>query len=109
MRFGQRKLIKTSGGCCHGSALLCLLVNWFRAILWGWLDRHRIVAWRFRMLRCRFPLVIVVISLGLFQVQAQSPARDEITVNADAPSKPFPHFWENMFGSGRANLVMRAN
>jgi len=61
------------------------------------------------MLRSRFPLVVVVILLGSFQVQAQSPAPDEITVNADAPSTPFPHFWENMFGSGRANLVMRAN
>lgn len=50
-----------------------------------------------------------------FQVRAQavsgaeSPAREEITVNANAPSTPFPHFWEKMFGSGRAHLVLRAN
>jgi xylan 1,4-beta-xylosidase len=38
---------------------------------------------------------------------AASPTREEITVNANAPSTPFPHFWEEMFGSGRAHLVMR--
>src|SRR5258708_25096836 len=31
----------------------------------------------------------------------------EITVDANAPSHPFPHFWENMFGSGRAILSLR--
>jgi xylan 1,4-beta-xylosidase len=36
-------------------------------------------------------------------------AREEITVNATARSTPFPHFWEKMFGSGRAILVLRAN
>lgn len=41
--------------------------------------------------------------------RAASQGRDEITVNANAPSTPFPHFWEKMFGSGRAQLVLRAN
>src|SRR5271170_5553717 len=27
---------------------------------------------------------------------------ETITVNLDAPSHPFPHFWEQMYGSGRA-------
>ena len=30
-----------------------------------------------------------------------------ITVDAAAPSAPFPHFWEQMFGSGRAILSLR--
>jgi xylan 1,4-beta-xylosidase len=30
-----------------------------------------------------------------------------ITINAAAPSHPFPHFWERTFGSGRANLSLR--
>jgi len=30
-----------------------------------------------------------------------------LTVDAAAPSQPFPHFWERMFGSGRAVLSMR--
>lgn len=31
-----------------------------------------------------------------------------ITVNTRENGQPFPHFWEDMFGSGRAHLVMRA-
>src|SRR5260370_5402408 len=34
-------------------------------------------------------------------------AAQEITVDANAPSHPFPHFWEKMFGSGRAILSLR--
>ncbi len=35
-------------------------------------------------------------------------AREEtIQVNLQAPSHPFPHFWEQMFGSGRAVLSLR--
>ena len=30
-----------------------------------------------------------------------------ITVDSSAPSHPFPHFWEQMFGSGRAVLTLR--
>ena len=39
-----------------------------------------------------------------------SPApAQEITVDANAPAHPFPHFWERMFGSGRAILSLREN
>jgi xylan 1,4-beta-xylosidase len=34
-------------------------------------------------------------------------AAQEITVDANAPAHPFPHFWERMFGSGRAILSLR--
>jgi xylan 1,4-beta-xylosidase len=34
-------------------------------------------------------------------------AQDIITVDASAPTRPFPHFWERMFGSGRAVLSLR--
>src|SRR6185437_16978595 len=72
------------------------------------------------MFRCRaLPLLAMaalVCSLqGSVQARAQAvsasaaSAQEEISVNADAPAKPFPHFWEKMFGSGRANLVMRAD
>ena len=30
-------------------------------------------------------------------------------MDAHAPTVPFPHFWEQMFGSGRANLMLREN
>jgi len=32
---------------------------------------------------------------------------DVIVVDASAPAHPFPHFWEQMFGSGRAVLTLR--
>ena len=41
-------------------------------------------------------------------VSAQSvTAPETIEVNIDGPSHPFPHFWEQMFGSGRAILSLR--
>jgi xylan 1,4-beta-xylosidase len=38
-----------------------------------------------------------------------APALSEthLTVDAQAPARPFPHFWEHMFGSGRAVLSLR--
>jgi xylan 1,4-beta-xylosidase len=37
------------------------------------------------------------------------PQADVIVVDAQAPSHPFPHFWERMFGSGRAILSLRSS
>jgi xylan 1,4-beta-xylosidase len=34
-------------------------------------------------------------------------AQETIEIDAQAPATPFPHFWEQMFGSGRANLSLR--
>src|SRR5271156_5391947 len=42
-----------------------------------------------------------------FQVKAQSPTIENIAIDAKAPATPLPHFWEQMFGSGRAELAMR--
>ena len=39
---------------------------------------------------------------------SQSTATD-ITIDGNAPAHPFPHFWEQMFGSGRAALALREN
>jgi xylan 1,4-beta-xylosidase len=38
--------------------------------------------------------------------QATAPAQT-IEIDAAAPAHPFPHFWEQMFGSGRAILSLR--
>ncbi|MBV9147201.1 MAG: glycosyl hydrolase family 39 [Acidobacteria bacterium] len=38
---------------------------------------------------------------------ANSSAGETVRVDLSAPSTPFPHFWEQMFGSGRANLTLR--
>src|ERR1019366_6047313 len=40
-------------------------------------------------------------------IAASGFAADTIVVNAAASSRPFPHFWEEVFGSGRANLSLR--
>jgi xylan 1,4-beta-xylosidase len=37
----------------------------------------------------------------------QAGLSETIMVDASAPAHPFPHFWEHMFGSGRAVLSMR--
>ena len=34
-------------------------------------------------------------------------SEETITIDANAPTRPFPHFWEQMFGSGRAVLSLR--
>jgi xylan 1,4-beta-xylosidase len=49
---------------------------------------------------------------ALIGVEGQSgdaAAEESIRVNLSAPSHPFPHMWERMFGSGRANLSLRAD
>ncbi|HKO13639.1 MAG TPA: hypothetical protein VJV22_16845, partial [Acidobacteriaceae bacterium] len=46
---------------------------------------------------------------GHAQQSAAADASGAIAVDAHAQGTPFPHFWDQMFGSGRANLVMRAN
>jgi xylan 1,4-beta-xylosidase len=39
---------------------------------------------------------------------AQNPSSpDTLDVDLNAPTHPFPHFWEQMFGSGRAALSLR--
>ena len=68
----------------------------------------------------RFPLKAelrtktLLISLGAIFFLVVSPAhtqstadRELIIVDANAASHPFPHFWEKMFGSGRAILSLR--
>jgi xylan 1,4-beta-xylosidase len=48
-------------------------------------------------------------SLALTLTVTPLPAQvaETISVDAAAPTHPFPHFWEHMFGSGRAVLTLR--
>ena len=39
----------------------------------------------------------------------QQGGEENVIIDAHASTTPLPHFWEQMFGSGRANLAMRAN
>lgn len=57
-----------------------------------------------------FPALPSILFLFLiFQAGvARGQVREEkIEVNLQAPSHPFPHYWEKMFGSGRAILSLR--
>ena len=53
----------------------------------------------------------VAMSLGFIicasYVPAMAIAQEKISIDAKAPTTPFPHFWEQTFGSGRAILALR--
>jgi len=52
--------------------------------------------------------VVLVFSGNAFNLNAQlGHASDAIVIDAGAPRHPLPHFWEKMFGSGRAILTLR--
>jgi len=56
------------------------------------------------------PLLVValLIASDVPAAKAQTPsAPDTVVIDAAAPAHPFPHFWEQMFGSGRAILSLR--
>lgn len=54
-------------------------------------------------------LLIAVLVLSFSSIQAQNQAPEVVVVDGAAPAHPFPHFWEQMFGSGRAVLSLRDN
>ena len=54
--------------------------------------------------------VLLAFSSSVAPYHAQPDSKPEIiVVDAKAASHPFPHFWEQMFGSGRAILSLREN
>ena len=50
--------------------------------------------------------LLLLASLSL-PLSAQSPQSIHLTIDARAAATPFPHFWEQTFGSGRAILELR--
>jgi xylan 1,4-beta-xylosidase len=52
--------------------------------------------------------IALAITISLPAAYAQT-THEDITLDVNAPSHPFPHFWEEMFGSGRAILSLRAS
>jgi xylan 1,4-beta-xylosidase len=48
-----------------------------------------------------------VIALLVVALATAPALADTISIDAGAPAHPFPHFWEQMFGSGRAVLALR--
>ena len=58
--------------------------------------------------RISFFICCVCIFAAAFEAKAQiADAQETITIDATARSHPFPHFWEQVFGSGRAVLSLR--
>jgi len=63
---------------------------------------------RFLSIAFRVALLFSMVVLPASLLRAQSAASSAtIEVDAGAPAHPFPHFWEKMFGSGRAVLSLR--
>jgi xylan 1,4-beta-xylosidase len=52
---------------------------------------------------------LATLALRAADIAAASPSAITISVDARAEGTPFPHFWEQMFGSGRAVLALRDN
>jgi xylan 1,4-beta-xylosidase len=57
-----------------------------------------------RLARLAIPVLLLASPL-LTNARAQTP--QPTTIDAHAPTTPFPHFWEQMFGSGHAILSLR--
>jgi xylan 1,4-beta-xylosidase len=55
----------------------------------------------------RFRLCIFLASALLSATPASAQTTETLTVDAAAATTPFPHFWEQTFGSGRAILSLR--
>ncbi|HEX7359127.1 MAG TPA: glycosyl hydrolase family 39 [Bryobacteraceae bacterium] len=57
------------------------------------------------------PALCLTLASGLAAAAQNPEATPEqtITIDANAPAHDFPHFWEEMFGSGRAVLSLRAD
>lgn len=55
------------------------------------------------------PSIFVLLIFLLFQPRTGwgQTQEEKIEINLQAPSHPFPHYWEQMFGSGRAILSLR--
>src|SRR6266581_7847577 len=60
----------------------------------------------------RVAILLSIAALPAMGLRAQTAAHSQvlaeaIEIDAGAPSHAFPHFWEKMFGSGRAILSLR--
>ena len=48
-----------------------------------------------------------IVLVGMFATALCGFGQEQIIIDATAPTTPFPHYWEQMFGSGRAILSLR--
>ena len=54
-------------------------------------------------------LMALSVCVPVLPVAAQTARPVSIQIDGAAPGQPFPHFWEQMFGSGHAILALRAD
>jgi len=54
-------------------------------------------------------LVLAFLLTSLCPAGIAQQSDETVSIDAHAPTTPLPHFWEQMFGSGRANLALRAD
>src|SRR6202521_6022114 len=76
-------------------------------VLHWWPDRSRRCGMQ-RVNRTMAAILCLLLAVAWNAAHAQETVTPEtVTVNAQATAPPLPHFWEQMFGSGHANLAMR--
>jgi xylan 1,4-beta-xylosidase len=63
---------------------------------------------RERAMKIQRLAIFVGFAIAATVLVAQGPMQ-QVTVDAKAAAHPFPHFWEETFGSGRAILALRDN
>ena len=59
------------------------------------------------MLRSRFIVFVVLATTLPLAAVALPDAPEQVSIDASGQTTPFPHFWEQMLGSGRAILTLR--
>ena len=52
-------------------------------------------------------VIILALACLLPNAPAVAAEPETVAIDARAAGRPFPHFWESVFGSGRANLALR--
>jgi xylan 1,4-beta-xylosidase len=62
---------------------------------------------RIRPVQCNRQLRLMMVAFLLLRPATLLRSQETVTIDASAPTTPFPHFWEQMFGSGRAILSLR--
>jgi xylan 1,4-beta-xylosidase len=55
----------------------------------------------------RFTLGVFFVATLLIGYCGAQASPERVVIDAHAPGRPFPHFWEQTFGSGRAILTLR--
>jgi xylan 1,4-beta-xylosidase len=68
------------------------------------LDEERCTVFRHRTLRINITLAAL-----LALTAALGRGQEQIVIDGSTPTSHFPHFWEEMFGSGRAILTLRSS